>query len=195
MVKSVCKEEYINLNVAGHNVNNVCHTAADKEMIAQSDDKIAVFAYLMTHYNLKAGLREFGEKGEAAATDELTQLHVMGVWEVQDPSKMSQVDKVKALSSLMFIKEKRCGRVKERASINGAPQQAYIPKEDASSPTVSTEGGFIQVLIAAYEKRFVRCFDVPGAFLHADTDEHVFMVLRGPFAEMLVKIVPEVYIL
>jgi hypothetical protein len=53
-------------------------------------------------------------------------------------------------------------------------------------PTVSNESVFITAAIAAHEKRFVRCFDVPGAFLHMNTDEDVLMALRGPLAEMLV---------
>ena len=52
---------------------------------------------------------------------------------------------------------------------------------------------FITAAKAAHEKRFVRCFDVPGAFLHTDTDEHMFMVLRGPLVETMVKIAPEIY--
>ena len=38
------------------------------------------------------------------------------------------VGKVKALSSLMFLKEKRSEKVKGRESVNGAPQRAYIRK-------------------------------------------------------------------
>jgi hypothetical protein len=193
LMENACNsEQYVNLNVAGHEIDDTNH-ANDEHMIAQSEDEMAVFEYLMTQYNLKAGLRGFGDKGVSAAESELTQLHVMDVWEVQDPSKMSRIDKVKALSSLMFLKEKRCGKVKGRACINGAPQRAYIPKEDAASPTVSNESVFITAAIAAFENRFVRCFDVPGAFLHTDTDERVFMVLRGPLAEMLVNIAPETY--
>ena len=94
---------------------------------------------------------------------------------------------------LMFLKEKRCGKVTGRACINGAPQRAYIPKEDAASPTVSNESVFITAAIAAHEKRFVQCFDVPGAFLRTKTDEDVLMVLRGPPAEMMVCIAPEIY--
>ena len=85
LIENACAEEYINLNVAGHDIDDVQHPE-DAEMIAQSEDEIAVFGYLMTQYNLKAGLREFGEKGKAAAESELTQLHVMDVWEVQDPT-------------------------------------------------------------------------------------------------------------
>ncbi len=35
------------------------------------------------------------------------------------------------------------------ACINGAPQRAYIPKEDVALPTVSTESTFITATIAA----------------------------------------------
>ena len=85
---------------------------------------------------------------------------------------------MRALSSLIFLKEKRSGKVKGRACVNGAPQIAYIRKEDASSPTVANESVFITSVIAAHKKIFVRCYDVPGAFLHTESDENLLMVLR-----------------
>jgi hypothetical protein len=117
---------------------------SDPEMNSSSEDELAMYGYLLTQYNLKAGLREFGEKGISAAEGELTQLYVMDTWQVQDPTKLSRVDKVKALSSLMFLKEKQCGKVKGRACINGAPHRAYIPKEDAALPMVSNESVFMR---------------------------------------------------
>ena len=48
--------------------------------------------------------------------------------------------------------------------MNGATQRAYIRKEDASSPTVANESVFITSVIAAHEKCFVRCYDVPERF-------------------------------
>ena len=98
---------------------------------------MAVMKYLLTQYNLKAGFKHFGEKGIAAAKGELTQLHVMDTWVSKDPDMLSRSGKVKALSSLMFLKDNRSGKVKGRACVNGAPQRAYISKEDASSPTVA----------------------------------------------------------
>ncbi len=100
---------------------------------------------------------------------------------------------MRALSSLMFLKEKRTGDVKGRACINGAPQCAYIPKEDAASPTVSTESTFVTTTIATAEKRKVRCYDVPSAFVNTEVDEDVIMVLKGDLAGMMVQIAPEVY--
>ena len=48
----------------------------DSELITQSEDEMVVVKYILTQYNLKAGLKHFGEKGIAAAKGELTQLHV-----------------------------------------------------------------------------------------------------------------------
>ncbi len=64
---------------------------------------------------------------------------------------------MKALSSLLFLKKKRTGKVKGRACINGAPQLAYIPKEEAASPNISTELTFIAAAIVASKRKKVRC--------------------------------------
>jgi hypothetical protein len=89
---------------------------------------------------------------------------------------------MKVLLSLLFLKEKRTGDIKGRACINGAPQRSYISKEDAASPTVSMESTFITASIAAHERRVVRCYDVPSAFVNTDVDEEVIMVLKGDLA-------------
>jgi hypothetical protein len=39
----------------------------DAELITKLEDKIKVWAYLMTQYNLKPGLRKFGTRGVTAA--------------------------------------------------------------------------------------------------------------------------------
>jgi hypothetical protein len=43
----------------------------------------------MTQYNLKPGLRKFGDKGAKAEMDKLTQLHIMDTWTAVDPSKIT----------------------------------------------------------------------------------------------------------
>ncbi len=96
-----------------------------------------------------------------------------------DPLQPSKEERANTLSSLLFLKKKRSGKIKGRACINGGPQRAYIPKEDAASPTVSTKSVFITLAIAAGEKRHVRCYEVPSAFVNTDVDENVLMVLKG----------------
>jgi hypothetical protein len=99
----------------------------DQEMCTTSADELGVMAYLLTQYNLKPGLRKFGSRGQTAAVKELTQLHIMDTWTPMSADKLSREQRMRALSSLLFLKEKRTGDIKGRACINGAPQRAYIP--------------------------------------------------------------------
>jgi hypothetical protein len=167
----------------------------DPELCTTSQEEMMMWGYLMTQYNLKPGLRKFGARGASTAVKvkELTQLHIMDTWTPLEVSKISIEQRMRALSSLMLVKEKRTGDIKGRACINGAPQHAYIPKEDAASPTVSTESTFVTATIAAAEKRKVRCYNVPSAFVNTEVDEDVIMVSKGDLADMMVQIAPEVY--
>jgi hypothetical protein len=174
------------------NVDNITHQV-DPELCMMSKDEIAVWVYLMTQYSLKPGLRKLKEHGGTAAISELTQLHVMDTWTVLDPSKLTRDDKTRVLLSLLFLKEKRCGKIKGRACVNRVPQRVYIPKEDVASPTVTAKLMFITSAIAASKKRHVWCFDVPSAFVNMNVDENVLMVLKGELAEMMVLIVPQIY--
>jgi hypothetical protein len=56
-----------------------------------------------------------------------------------------------------------------------------------------TQSVFITSAIAASEKRHVRCYDVPSAFVNTDVDENVLMVLKGELADMMVHIAPQIY--
>ena len=58
---------------------------------------------------------------------------------------------------------------------------------------MANESVFITSVIAANKKRFVRCYDVPGAFLHTESDENVLMVLMRELAEMMIHIAPQIY--
>jgi hypothetical protein len=150
------------------------------------------WGYVMTQYNLKPGLRKFGARGEKAAINKLTQLHVMDTWTSMDASRLSRDERLKALTSLLFLK-KKTGAIKGRACINGAPQREYILKEEAASPTVSMESTFTTAAIAANKKRKVRCYDVPSTFVNTDMDKDVLMVLKGELADMMVQIAPQAY--
>jgi hypothetical protein len=165
---------------------------ADDAMTTTLEDELKVWGYLMTQYNLKPGLRKFGNKEEMAAVNKLTQLHVMDMWRPMYADKLSREQQMQALSLLLFLKEKRSRDIKGRACINDAPQWAYIPKDGAASPTVSTEST-ITASIAAKEQHKVQCYDVPSAFVNTDINEEVIMVLKGELAEMMIQIAPEVY--
>ena len=91
----------------------------------------------------------------------------------------------------MFLKEKRSKEIKARSCINGAPQREYIPKEEATSPTVNNDSIFITGAVDAYKGWSVAPLDVPGAFLHPFlTGKKVIMVLRGDLCKLIVKVDP-----
>ncbi len=173
-------------------VEDVEHVT-DTAVLTESEDEIKIWMYMMTQYNLKPGLHNLGARGAAAAVKELTQLHIMDTWKPMHPSQLGQEEKMRALSLLLFLMEKQTGRIKGRACINGAPQRAYIPKEEAASPTISMESMFITAAIAASGNRKVCCYDVPSAFVNTDVDKDVLVVLEGDLATKLLNIAPEVY--
>ena len=74
------------------------------EMIAQTEDEIAISGYLMTKYSLKAGMHQFGSQAEDVAITELTQLHVMNTWIPEDHTKLSGEVATSALRQWDFTK-------------------------------------------------------------------------------------------
>jgi Reverse transcriptase (RNA-dependent DNA polymerase) len=148
---------------------------------------------VMTQYSMNRGIKEFGEAGIEAVLQELQQLHDRGVLKPIDASSLSREDRERALAYLMFLKQKRDGKVKGRGCADGRKQRQIINKEDASSPTVSIEAVFITCVIDAHEGRDGATVDLPGAFMQADMDELVHMKLEGTMAELLVKINPKMY--
>jgi hypothetical protein len=59
-------------------------------------------------------------------------------------------------------------------------------KQETTSPTVSNQSVFLTLVVDAHEKRDVACSDIPGAFLHAYSNEDITMVLKGRLAELMV---------
>jgi hypothetical protein len=47
--------------------------------------------------------------------------------------------------------------------------------------------------VDSHKRRDVACYDIPGAFLHADRDEDMTMVLKGCLAELMVQVAPNHY--
>ena len=148
---------------------------------------------VMTQYSMKKGIAEFGEDGVEAVLSELKQLHDRKVLEPKAAGDLTREEKRAALHYLMFLKKKRCGRIKGRGCADGRKQRIYTTKEDASSPTVAIEALMLSCVIDAKERRDVGIVDIPGAFMQADMDETVHMKMEGKMAELLVRIDPAQY--
>ena len=67
-------------------------------------------------------------------------------------------------------------------------------KEDSVPPTVLTEAVFITAAIEAHENQEVACFNIPGAFLHADCKGgDRYTLLKGKLDELMVLDDPKLY--
>ena len=66
--------------------------------------------------------------------------------------KRKREEKEASLQYLMLLKEKRCGKIKGRTCADGSSQRAYIPREEATSPTVSMESLIATLIIDAKEQ-------------------------------------------
>ena len=101
------------------------------------------------------------------------------------------------MESLIFLVEKRDGRVKARTCANGSTQRDYMSKEDAASPTALTESILLTGTIDAEENRDVMTVDIPNAFVQTDmqstNNEKVMMKIRGPLVDMLLKLDEALY--
>ena len=73
-------------------------------------------------YSIQKGIKLFGEEGKKSVSKELQQLHDMEMYEPVHAHEFTREQRKEALSLLMFMTQKRCGRVKSRACINGSKQ-------------------------------------------------------------------------
>jgi len=137
-------------------------------------------------YQLEAGIKQFCEQGETVVTKELDQFNKYGVFEPKHANDLSEEDSKKALSLLIFLKEKKSG------AINRNPQREHIMKEEAAAPTVGLNSVFITSTIESKEDRKVVTIHILGVFLHADDKDYVIMTMVGTLAELVVKNKPKV---
>ena len=126
-------------------------------------------------------------------TKELDQFNKYRVFEPKHSRDLSEEDKKKALSSLIFLKEKKRRVIKARSCANGNPQREHIAKKEAAALTVALKSVFITSTIDAKESRKVVTVDILGAFLHADNKDYIIMKMVGTLAELMVKTNPKLY--
>ena len=97
------------------------------------------------------GLKELTELGYVATVKELDK-NLIGK-NVMDmlPAKSITHDMMKmSLGYLMFLKRKRCGKIKARGCADGRPQREYITKLESSLPCVKTHALFLSCLVDAF---------------------------------------------
>ncbi len=87
------------------------------------------------------------------------------------------------LESHIFVERKQDGILKAQQVTGGNKQRGYIMKEDASSPTISSEAVMLTCVVDANENREVVIVDIPNAFIQTvfeDKKDRAFIRIHGP---------------
>ena len=66
-------------------------------------------------------------------------------------NKLTQEERIEAVGSLMFLKQKRDPSIKARTCADGRPQQEGTAKQESPSPTASLESIMLTSAIDAME--------------------------------------------
>jgi hypothetical protein len=149
-------------------------------------------------YSLTKGIKTFGEKGRQAAHEEMKQLHERIVFKPIKVEELTAVERRRAMESLIFITEKKDGRIKARTCANGSTQREYTERNEAASPTALTESHLITAVIDAKQGRDIMTADIPNAFVQTEIEtkangDRTIMKIRGQLVDMLVDIAPQEY--
>jgi len=143
--------------------------------------------------SMKKSIKEFGKEAAKAIITEFTQSDEKQVFRPQHPTELTRKDMRKSLRLIMFIKKKRCGRIKARKCADGRPQRGYIPKENATSPTVAIDALFLISIIDVKENRCVATCDIDRVFLQMLMRTLTHVKLTGKMAELMVQSNPGKY--
>jgi hypothetical protein len=92
---------------------------SDAKPVPVEDRLEYALGIILQQYSIGAGLKKFRERGEKGVTKELSQMHNMSVFAPIMKSDLTHEEKKKAISSLMFLKEKRDKSIKGWFCANG----------------------------------------------------------------------------
>ena len=124
-----------------------------------------VMGHILTQLSLKCELSEWQQQGEQVVTKELSQLHYRDTFEPVNPSTLSKKEMERVIESHLFLKLKCDATIKGRMVAGRDKQCSYIPKEEATSPTVSLKLVLLTAIIDMQEGQDVAICDVPNAFI------------------------------
>ena len=139
-----------------------------------SEDTQPLFKHLvgitMIQMSAKAGIKKHEKEAATALFNVFFQLGdkmvFRGLW-----SSLSHNQKSRALRATNPIKEKRCGKLKDRTVAESSVQRNVYTKEETTSSTIPNDELMLKMVVYAWENRDVATTDVEGAYLHLDIDD------------------------
>jgi hypothetical protein len=155
-----------------------------------------IIGMVMAQVSLKATLKKWGREAEESVGKEMKQLHWGNSFKPMHWKSLTVEQRKKVLESHIFVERKQDRLLKAQQVAGGNKQQGYITKEDASSPTLSSEAVMLTCVIDATKMRDVTVVDIPNAFIQTiveDEKDRAFIRIRGTLVDILGSIAPDVY--
>jgi len=153
--------------------------------------------FIVNHISLRRGLSLYGVSAERAIQLEVLAMINKQVFMPVKITSLSHAERKKIIRSSIFLKEKfkpdgSFDKLKARLVADGSMQErAVYEADELSSPTVATISVMCMLAIAAKERRSLSTIDIGSAYLNAEMDANVVMMLDAPLAAILVAIWPE----
>ena len=153
--------------------------------------------YIVNHISLRRGLSMYGAAAERSIQQEILNMKNKDVFAPVRISSLSPAKRRRIIRSSIFLKEKfkadgTFDKLKTRLVADGSMQERSVYETDElSSPTVATISVMCMLAIAAKERRKLSTVDVGSAYLNAEMDSDVTMMLDAPLAAIVVAIWPE----
>jgi hypothetical protein len=162
--------------VTHHHSHLQTQTTNPQEYLIETAKVIAKTINKLNHqfaqtYSLKKGIKEFGERSHKAAHEEMKQLHNRVVFILILNEELTHVERKQAMESLIFLTEKKDGRIKARTCTNGSTQREYTDRDKAASPTAMAELHIITAVIEAKQGCDVMTANIPNAFVQTVIEE------------------------
>ena len=139
----------------------------------------------------------FGKEATISYAKEQYNLHQAKCISPVRWDSLNYQQKKKVLRAMTFFKEKKDSRgvfekLKGRSVADGSKQDRSL-YEDTASPTASTPAVFLNLMIAAREKRVVKVVDIPGAFLKADMIGEEVHVIFDKVGSAILCVIDPIY--
>ena len=144
-------------NLHGEHNHNYDHRYAGEDLVVDNEVGVAMTTKGCSEVSetpqmsLNAGLHTFGDDSMKVVEKEMHQLHDRNMMMPVHKHCLTLEQHKEAGAYLMFLKRKRCGKIKGHGCADGQKQRAYFTKEESTAPTVSTEAVFLTAVIDAME--------------------------------------------
>lgn len=173
-----------------------------KKKMAFHVNKVEVSKIIHRNYriSMKKGLQLYGEEAEKSIHAEIMAMEKKKVFTPVNHQSLSYSQKIKAIRSFMFLKEKfkpdgEFDKLKSRLTANGKTQNREEVEQmfgNTSSPTISTSSLMSILAIAKSESRNLATIDVKNAYLNANLeDEGLIVILDSVVTSEYIKVRPD----